>query len=159
MNKRLFERIARKHGYRLSAQKKTRDEEQQRFNDERRAAQEANIKTAEQLDKSLLVLSSGAIGLSVTFMDKSWGLHDRIDSTFLKISWVFFGLTIVMVILSFWFSNMAFAKHIDIYEKQMRGEGLGWNYWKRLTTVVNILASVFFVAGVAVYALFAWNLF
>ncbi|MER8430864.1 hypothetical protein [Mesorhizobium caraganae] len=110
------------------------------------------------LDKSLLGISSGALAISITFMDKIGGGAGV--STFLLMSWLCFGSAISANIVSYFTGGedaQREIKKIDnciitatVYES-------GGNPFRGLTQALNIIALVLFLLGVCFLTLHAYT--
>lgn len=106
------------------------------------------------LDSSLLTLSTGVIGLSVTFV------HDLIKnpqySQILFASWICFIITIILVLISFVTAQKDFRKQQEILDSIYHSEQPKKNRWPNFTSVLNILSALCFVAGVAMLVYFGY---
>lgn len=73
--------------------------------------------SSDSFDKSMLTLSSGALGVSLAFIKDIVPLGRANGISLLLISWVAFALCIVVTVFSFRFSIAALKKHRDFLDK------------------------------------------
>lgn len=145
--------------------------ERTEYLDERRLLIEGELDASSRLDKSLLTLSAGALGLSLTFWQ--YIAPDPAPDTIwrLGVSWAWFALAILLMIVSFWTSQLAFRRQRDIldtsYDRKSNEEEDNdassnnqsneqqhncpsvWTDW------LTGLALLFFIAGIAFLGWFA----
>lgn len=118
---------------------------------------QAEQKAQEDFDKTVLALSGGGIGVSLTYIKDV--LHDTLKSPWLiTVAWFSWALSILCVLASFYCSHLALRyciKQVD--EKTVYIETPGGRYAK-LTASLNAVGGVLFVVGMAfVIAFVAWN--
>lgn len=105
-------------------------------------------------DKSVLALSGGALGLSITFVDKFGGVGAGFGLLLFS-SWMAFGAAIVLNVTSY-----ITAFHDADYEIEKIDDCLRsgsdytdtWNPFKRVTGSLNIASLVMFAVGVILLA-------
>lgn len=110
------------------------------------------------LDKLVFSLSTGAIILSVTFIQ---AIHPNVlprSIVLLIIAWVLLFVSITSNVLSFWFSTeSAVLSHhkLNSWLKSEDYEGISLkNKWDKYVQIANIIASGLMIVGVIVLGLF-----
>ncbi len=117
----------------------------------------AEQKSQEDYDKTVLSLSAGALGISFAFLKDMIGPGPILHKSYLFGAWMCWGISSSVVLFSFFASNLALRraiKQVDegtIY-KQRPG---GW--FDTLTAILNALGGVLFLVGVVLIALFVLN--
>lgn len=118
---------------------------------------QCETKAAEQFDKNLMTLSSGALGISLTFLSK----HSySSDINFLYISWFCFGATVTLSIFSY-FVNVAglnwqlekTKQHYQLDSKTDYPE-IDKNPFRQALYVMSWFAAVSFILGLIFTGLF-----
>lgn len=127
--------------------------------DERRELVIGERESSSRFDKWILTLSGGALGLSITFIDKITPNPTPNSSYLLSLSWLLLLLTILISLASHLTSQAAFRRQRDILDKQLEagteeGEREGVNRPAIVTNCLNIASMVFFGAGVIFLCLF-----
>lgn len=74
------------------------------------------------LDKAILTLSAGALGLSLTFLDKINPHNSQCLKLMLLFSWIGFTLSILLTLISFVTSEKAYDRQIEINDKYYEDE-------------------------------------
>lgn len=128
------------------------DVEYQAYLDERKALVEARRETSLTLDKAILTLSGGAFGLSLTFIGNIAPNLTRANLTWLTVAWITFALSILITLISFYTSQRATTRQIEILELDYgldvstanKGKVNGWS---RATFMLNMLAIGAFIVG------------
>ena len=114
--------------------------------------------STDNFDRSLLTLSSGALGLSLAFIKDIVPFNCAVWPRALYASWISFAACIVMTVFSFRLSIAAQNKHLEYLAKyylETKQEYFNKKsaYSKGLS-VFTWLASVFFLVGVTCTVLF-----
>lgn len=106
-------------------------------------------------DKALLTFSSGAIVLSVTFLEK---FNTKSLLCLLATSWVFWLLSILAQLSSYFISAKAMRRELEILNAQYRGGEIysDVNKWTGWPTILNILALLSFFFGVVFFLAFVF---
>lgn len=121
---------------------------------ERNRFVEAKAEESKAYDKTVLTFSAGAIGVSLTFVEKI--APEPIVPFALYISWSFFALAILSVVVSFLLSQAAMDREINWIDEAWDAVTAGnaelppraVNRHSRLTRSVNLASGGLFVAGV-----------
>lgn len=121
---------------------------------------DASLKNTEALDKAILVLSSGGLVTSLTFIKSVVPISEAVCLGSLKLGWVLFSIALVSTVVSFLLSGSAITEErrqiLDYYIKGADEAGLSPNYWGRITYWVNRASVLAFVMGVIVTVIFVW---
>ncbi len=121
--------------------------------------QEIWIDQSRELDKAVLTISSGALAISITFIDKIVHGHEILFPFFLLLSWLLFALTMFTTTLSFLTSRKSLGKQIDLYDDYYinnlpveRRE----KFYSFITTVLSVVSIICLVSGIASISYFAY---
>lgn len=68
--------------------------------------------SSEQFDKAILFVSSGALGISITFLDKIIDLSTSSCNNILVLSWIFEAITIILFTINHYVSLQTFNSAI-----------------------------------------------
>lgn len=68
--------------------------------------------SSEQFDKAILFVSSGALGISITFLDKIINLSTSSCNNILVLSWIFEAITIILFTINHYVSLQTFNSAI-----------------------------------------------
>lgn len=110
-------------------------------------------------DKSTLALSTGALGISILFLDKLTDLLNIVDVEYLIYSWILLLATILLNLASYlssWSENRKLVKIIDDAIIEGDAEQFYKNSKERkLTRTLNYVCLITFSVGVILLAVFA----
>jgi len=126
--------------------------------DERRGLIQAEQNSANQFDKTIITLSAGALGLSIVFMREIASTPREGTVSFLRGSWICFGLSLLFVLLSFLLSQQALRRQREILDKQYKNESdaaEGTNCPARITGYLNWASIIAFMIGVVLLTKFS----
>lgn len=107
-------------------------------------------KSQESYDKTLVALSGGALGLSLTFITDIVTLKTAQRLLWLEMAWVFWALSLLFILFSFETSRWALRKAIHQVDQ---GEQPG-GFWDKLTEAFNVLSGLTFITGVGSILIF-----
>jgi hypothetical protein len=126
------------------------------YTDERKMLYDQNRETSKLLDQSLLGLSGGALGISLTFIKQVVPNPLPESAIFLVESWVYFGVSILLTMFALQASIHAVEKASDMLDQgflaQSRVEQNRFAVW---TGRLNVASISFFVFGVGLLTWFA----
>lgn len=129
------------------------NQQYRRFLDERQSLNDARFKVAETLDKALLTLSGGALGISMTFV-KDIAKNPMCKCTLIG-SWILFGLTIASILLSLYCCQAAYKKQREILDDEQIGKkNTKNNKWSIVTKVLYFIAIASFLFGLLLLGIF-----
>lgn len=111
----------------------------------------SSLKTSgEQFDKAILTLSAGALGLSLTFIKEIISVNKAIYLWLLGTSWTLLTLTILLTLISFLTSRLAFDRQIDNFEAALDAEEFSEpnNPFAAITSCINYTTLTTFTLAV-----------
>lgn len=97
-------------------------------------------KSEEQYDKLIIYLSSGAIVLSIGFLDNIIDIKEAQCRIFLIVSWLIQVLTIILVLISFLISK--YVMELELKEKDSKSDN-----WEAINKFLSIIQLVFLFIG------------
>jgi len=125
-----------------------------RLHDYRKVLVEADQRSQEQFDRTLIALSGGALGISMTFVDKFIGSRVVVDPLVLLLAWFMWTTSLIVILSSFYLSRRSVRSVIDQIDKgTLPAVGVGGRY-ARLTRVANMVAPLLFIAGTVLMGIF-----
>jgi hypothetical protein len=120
---------------------------------------EGEQESTDQLDKNILALAGGALGISVVFMEKIAPNPLPETLVFLCWSWLGLALSLLMTLSSFLTSQHAYRRQIEILEAEIFPEtgdtGGSKNCWSILTRILNWCSIISFIFGITMLAYFS----
>lgn len=99
------------------------------------------------LDKYLISLSGGSLGLSIIFVNniiKNNPIHCK---SLLTVSWFLFSITILLVLISFFSSIHSFSKAISQLDSEKIHKEEPGGIWNIFTKTLNVINIIFFILG------------
>src|SRR5260370_30305412 len=121
------------------------------YDEHRKQAWEALHSSTENFDKSILTLSSGALGLSLSFIKDIVPLGHAAWRLLLYLSWGFFGLCILLTVLSYQLGIRAQQEHLKNLPKyylendDKAAKQKSW-FW-RAVEAFSLVSAGFFAVG------------
>jgi hypothetical protein len=137
------------------------------YRDERNRLTDAENDYAKDFDKYVLMLSGGAIGLSIAFLRDLVGDQPIRNAELLIGAWVFLALAAGMVVFGLYLNPISQRKFRDILDEQAQEGGEG--YWTRVRekqqkswfpTIIhalNVLSAAAFLLGLFLLLWFAYG--
>ena len=108
-----------------------------------------------QLDKNLLYISTGALFLSLNFIEKIVKHPIKDTLIFLVISWFCLIICIILTLISFYSSTKACFNEIENLDKKYLGQEVCEdNFWSNLTSILNPLAILSLITGIIFQVIF-----
>jgi len=143
-----------------NASSKHEEQKYQVYLEERKSLIEQKIEGATSFDKSILTLSSGALGLSLLFIEKIAPEIKPGTTCLLVLAWVFFGLSILSTLISFLTSQSACDKQVEILEALFCEDAgdkskCGQNKYAYVTQLLNYGSIAIFIIGVIFLIVFS----
>ena len=124
----------------------------------KKVLEESRLSNSQLYDRAILTLSTSALWLSIAFIRFIVPIADAQCKVLLTISWYFFGLAIIVTILSFWASQQAIKVQLDHnykYYMEKKDEFLTkTNPFAVATDIMNYLSGALFMAAVFFTILF-----
>lgn len=140
--------------------------------EERRFIDESKSKAAESYDKYMITLASGALGLSILYVEKVAPRPAAGSVPWLLVAWLGFASALLAMLGSFLGSQAAWGRRLEIHDlderKRTRGRSAAvlpaWrrkklekqNPWDAWTERANYAAIAFFMVGVLTFAVFTY---
>jgi hypothetical protein len=132
-------------------------------------------KTQDDIDKAIMSLSGGALGVSFVFLKDIVGPAGAHKSGFLFAAWISWATSCALTFLSLFSSRHAFAKQIKVLEDEIAGVAAptppnkrmvrvwGWCFSAAglnfCTSAFNFIAAALFIVGIILMIVFtAYNL-
>jgi hypothetical protein len=121
-------------------------------------------KAQEDFDKTVVSLSGGALGVSFAFLKDIIGDHPITNKGLLFSSWICWGLSITLVLFSYFTSHLALRKSIRQFDDAVKNATIEKIYTQRpggkfslITAILNALGGLLFFVGVLLIATFVWH--
>lgn len=114
---------------------------------------EARQKAFEDFDKTVLALSGGALGVSITFVKDLLGPGALSCKGCLLMSWITWGTSVLTVLISYYASQLTLnraIKQIDAGTRSLRPGG----FFRVFTLTLNAIGGLLFVAGLVLLIIF-----
>lgn len=101
----------------------------------------------EQYDKLIVYLSSGALTLTVGFIEKIVNLSKVKDFTLLYLSWGLFSASLILILISHRTSSLSIDLEIKAKDKMS-------DVWNIVTDVLNWISMAALVVGIIIFIIF-----
>lgn len=137
------------HSARVSA------DQQPDLTEYRKALVDAERKSQEDFDKTVLSLSGGALGISFVFLKDVIGSEPVHSPSFLLGAWVLWALSSLAVLISFYTSHLALRVAIAQVDAGNIHVSRPGGLANRVTAGLNALGAIAFFLGVCSITLFA----
>jgi hypothetical protein len=115
------------------------------------------IKTAQEsqsdYDKSVLLLSGGALGVSIAFVKDIIGATHPAHSCLLLTAWILWGVSCASVLVSYYTSSIALSIAIDRVDREPPGKSLTGAF-DVITKILNAVSGLGFLIGLAFFCYF-----
>jgi hypothetical protein len=112
---------------------------------------------SQSYDRSILAFASAGLGLSVTFLDKVIDFNTANTKVILYLTWIFFILSIISVIISYMIGQKALKidleKLIHIFDDNNE-EYSKLNIWTKWNDRFNFLSGLFFICAIIFLVVF-----
>lgn len=139
-------------------------EEYKALTDYRQDLLSTKQKTQDNLDKYIITLSGGAIGVTTSFFKEAVGK----EGIFLLLAWIFWVISILIALWSMSTSGDAHEKTVSIIDKGIRRkddllsiydyiEKGVTNTLDKKTKILNSIAKIFFLLGFIFVAIFTYS--
>ena len=114
-------------------------------------------KSQESYDKSVLSLSGGALAVSFAFLDRLVGTGCPSDPILLFLAWLSWSFSILSVLASFFFSQLAFRTAVhQVDTKKIYNQRPGRQF-DILTAVLNATGGILLATGVILMSVFVYR--
>lgn len=112
--------------------------------DYRRLLQELENKAQDEYDKTVIMLSTGALGLSFTFLKDIVNLKEAHSMYLMMGAWICWAISSSSVLYSFYSSRQALRQAIEDIDNEIERDS---NHFDRLTGLFNLWSGSFFISG------------
>lgn len=119
--------------------------------------------SVDSFDKALFQISTGALVITITFIDKIGKPYDTFTNSLLIIFWALFFLVILANILSYWSAQKNMDFKIKDLDDRYKKRGENWqeipekfSKWKKVTEFCNQAALWMFVLGASLFFVYAF---
>ena len=135
----------------------TEDIKYKTYIDERASLNTAEKESSQFFDKSVLTLAAGALGLSLTFIDKIAKTPKESTFPFLYLAWIFFCASLLSTLISLLTSQHACRKQREILEKDYFEEQSvnTCNLQAKVTSFLNWVSIILFILGIVGLIIFS----
>jgi hypothetical protein len=106
------------------------------------------------LDKYLISLSSGSLGLSIIFVNNIIKDNHICSKGLLIFAWILFSFTILLVLVSFFSSIHSFSKAISQTDSEKIHDEKPGGTWNIFTRILNLINIIFFIIGLTFLLIF-----
>lgn len=114
---------------------------------------EARQKAFEDFDKTVLMLSGGALAVSITFVKDLLGPGALAYQRCLLSAWVCWGVSVLTVLVSYYSSQLTLnraIRHIDSGARSPRPGG----FFRTVTLLLNAIGGLLFLTGLILLIVF-----
>jgi hypothetical protein len=105
-------------------------------------------------DRTVLSLSGGALGLSLAFMERLMGPAPFTAPVPLRIAWVAWGASLLVVLASHYLSSVALTKAIGQLDDGAQDLSSLGEPWNTITRCLNLAGGLLFLGGLAAFMTF-----
>lgn len=132
---------------------------------ERKDISKAKLEMDKSFVKTIVTLSAGAFGLSLTIIKQFYPIVDQSSLFWVKAAWLSFGLSLFFILAAFITSQYACNRHLQNLEQFLASldedtrpnpEPEDRNPWGATTQLLNVLALLLLLAGIGCLLLFAF---
>ncbi|TSA17857.1 hypothetical protein D4R75_11960 [bacterium] len=130
----------------------------QMYLDERKLLIEALRESSQSFDKAMVTLASGSFGFTIAFLKDVAPRPFQNTLWLLASSWICFAFSLIVILLSFLFSQKACREQIEIAFAVLVNKETKATPWGTATTICNYISIIALVFAVTFWCLFAyWN--
>ena len=115
---------------------------------------QAEQKSQDDYDKSIISLSGGALGISLVFYKEVIGNNAPIHHELLIWSWTAWAASIAAVVVSYFLSRLSLRKAIEQTDNNDFSGGVG-GWGAKWTSLANALSGTLFVIGIGLFITFS----
>lgn len=135
-----------------SAQRLTRAE----YFAERSLLLQARQRGYERAEQMVVGGATGALVLSITFLEKIVPAATAIHPSLLVVAWILLLFCLIASLSGQYASARAFDVEIDRLEASLHDEPVPANPWTKCTRVLGVIGSILLVGGISLMAWFAY---
>lgn len=116
----------------------------------------AEQKISESYDKTLITLSGGALGLTITFIKEIVGPSEIVCANYALIAWVSWAVSLSCLLFALLLGVYAFRharENLDANKLNVQNPG---GFYSSATRFLNIVGGILFIAGVVYFVYFSY---
>jgi len=108
-------------------------------------------------DKTLITLSGGALGLTITFIKDIVGEKDIVCPSLALSSWILWALSLTSLLAAFYFGTQAYRHAIvKLDEGKLDNKNPG-GIFSTMTNIFNAIGALSFIVGVIIFIIFTYK--
>ena len=124
--------------------------------DYRKLLVEADERSQENFDKTVIALSGGGMGVSLAFVDNIVGDRPLAASCLLLLAWAAWTASLLVVLTSFYLSRLALRQAIAELDAGVTSTARPGGRYAVLTTVANFVGPALFIIGAILMGVFVF---
>lgn len=109
----------------------------------RELLQKMENEAQDQYDKTVLYLSTGALGISFTFLKDIISVENAVAIGWLVTAWISWAISVSAILWSFFSSRIALRNAIKAIDEDKKPDSKA----DKFTTILNFLSGIFFILG------------
>jgi hypothetical protein len=138
------------------SERKLEETKYQTYINERNSLIAAEKESSQYFDKAILTLAAGALGLSLTFIDRIAPSPKGCTLYLLGVAWILFCASMLSTLISFLTSQLACRKQREILQDEFYSKTEPTkNTASKITNILNWIAIILFILGVAFLVTFS----
>ena len=118
---------------------------------------ELEQKIGEGYDKTLIALSGGALGVTITFIKDIVGESKIIFSGLALTAWSAWALSLSCLLAAFYFGTRAYRYAIQKLDEGKLNSANPGGIYSTITNCLNVIGGVSFISGVILFVWFAYR--
>lgn len=118
---------------------------------------EIEQKIGEGYDKTLIALSGGALGVTITFIKDIVGESEIKSECMALMAWVSWALSLTCLLSAFYFGTTAYRYAIKKLDKEELDSNNPGGIYSNITNALNLIGGLSFIAGVIFFVYFAYQ--
>ena len=134
------------------------------YEERRKSLDDIRSSSMDSFDKVILQVSTGALVITITFIDKIGKPYDLGTNYLLTAFWILFLAVILLNIFSYYSAKKNMDFKIEDLDRRYKEHGAKWQQnsgenfsrWRYFTEKSNILALICFVAGATLFFYYAY---
>lgn len=111
-------------------------------------------KSQDDFDKTIIALSSGSLGVSISFIHDYLGAKVPIQNWLLLIAWILWSSSLISVLVSFYTSRLAHRYTINQVDKGVINEQRPGGRYDQWTNILNKISGLLYIVGITFFLLF-----
>jgi hypothetical protein len=107
-----------------------------------------------EYDKAVLTLSGSAFAGSFLYVKEVLGSGAPMKALTLQLAWLFWGLSMLAVLASYWFSAKAMEKAVEQVDADKIFEGHAGGFFDKFTRAMNAVSGISFILGLVFFVIY-----